>query len=189
MRGDEGGTVDRELVEAARRGDRDAFEALVRREVAAVYRTSLAILGNAADAEEATQDAFLSAWRSLGSLRDPDRFDAWFGRIVVNACRMALRRRRGVREITLEADRAAAGVERANEVSADPSAIAVDALAFDRAFERLSVDERQLLTLAYADDRPLEEVGRLLDIPVGTVKSRLSRARSALARLLERPMR
>jgi RNA polymerase sigma-70 factor (ECF subfamily) len=181
--------LDRELVEAARRGDRDAFDALVRREVAGVYRTTLAILRNTADADEATQDAFLSAWRSLPSLRDPARFDAWLGRIVVNASRMTLRRRRGVREIALEADGAEAVDERATEASADPAAIAVDALAFDQAFESLSVDERQLLTLAYADDRPLEEVGRLLDIPVGTVKSRLSRARAALARGLERPTR
>jgi RNA polymerase sigma-70 factor (ECF subfamily) len=180
--------LDRELVEAARRGDRDAFEAIVRREVAGVYRTSLAILGNTADADEATQDAFLSAWRSIGSLRDPARFDAWLGRIVVNACRMTLRRRRRVREIALEGDVAAAGAAGATE-TADPAAIAVDALAFDRAFEGLSVDDRQLLTLAYADDRPLEEVGRLLGIPVGTVKSRLSRARAALARGLERPAR
>jgi RNA polymerase sigma-70 factor (ECF subfamily) len=96
--------LNRELVEAARRGDRDAFDALVRQEVAGVYRTALAILGNAADAEEATQDAFVSAWRHLRSLREPARFDAWFGRVVVNACRMALRRRRSVREIRVAPD-------------------------------------------------------------------------------------
>jgi RNA polymerase sigma-70 factor (ECF subfamily) len=178
--------LDRELVEAARRGDRDAFEALVRREVAGVYRTSLAILGNAADAEEATQDAFLSAWRNLRALRDTDRFDAWLGRIVVNACRMALRRRRGVREIALEPEQPSPEIDLASATS-DPAAMAIDSLAFDRAFEALSVDERHLLTLAYADDRPLEEVARLLDIPVGTVKSRLSRARASLALALERP--
>ena len=69
--------MNRELVEAARHGDRDAFDALVRQEVAGVYRTALAILGSAADAEEATQDAFVSAWRNLRSLREPERFDAW----------------------------------------------------------------------------------------------------------------
>lgn len=177
--------MNRELVEAARRGDRDAFEALVRQEVAGVYRTALAILGNAADADEATQDALLSAWRGFRSLRDPARFDAWLGRIVVNSCRMRLRRRRGVREIPLEPAQRWAEIERAQAVDADPADIAVDAMAFDRAFDRLSVADRQLLTLAYADDRPLDEVGRLLGLPVGTVKSRLSRARSALARALD----
>jgi RNA polymerase sigma-70 factor (ECF subfamily) len=181
--------LNRELVEAARRGDRDAFEALVQDEVAGVYRTALAILGNAADADEATQDAFVSAWRGFRSLRDPSRFDAWLGRIVVNSCRMTLRRRRGVREITLEPEQRSAEIERAQPVAADPAQIAVDALMFDRAFDRLSVEERHLLTLAYADDRPLDEVGRLLGIPVGTVKSRLSRARAALARALDRGSR
>jgi len=181
--------LNRELVEAARRGDRDAFEALVRQEVAGVYRTALAILGNAADADEATQDAFLSAWRAFASLREVDRFDAWLGRIVVNACRMTLRRRRGVREISLDPGRGPTDFDARTAGSSDPAAMAVDALTFDRAFERLSVDDRHLLALAYADDRPLEDVGRLLGIPVGTVKSRLSRARAALASALERGLR
>jgi RNA polymerase sigma-70 factor (ECF subfamily) len=178
--------LNRELVEAARRGDRDAFDALVRQEVAGVYRTALAILGSAADAEEATQDAFVSAWRNLRSLREPERFDAWFGRIVVNACRMALRRRRSVREIRLLPDDELSSNERAVATSIDPEARAVGADAFDRAFEELSVEDRHLLTIVYAEDRPLGEVGGLLGIPVGTVKSRLSRARTALAAALER---
>ncbi len=88
------GRLERELVEQARRGDRAAYEAIVRREVETVYRTARAILGNDADAADATQEALIGAWRRLSSLRDPDRFDAWLGRITVNACRMALRRRR-----------------------------------------------------------------------------------------------
>ena len=177
--------MNRELVEAARRGDRDAFDALVRQEVAGVYRTAIAILGNPADAEEATQDAFLSAWRNLRSLRDAERFDAWFGRVVVNASRMVLRRRRGVREISIGSDRGSVLGGRPH-ATGDPETTAVGADAFDRAFDRLSVEERHLLIVTYADDRSLEEVGRLLGIPVGTVKSRLSRARAALARALER---
>ena len=181
--------MNRELVEAARRGDRDAFDALVRQEVAGVYRTALAILGSAADAEEATQDAFVSAWRNLRSLREPERFDAWFGRIVVNACRMALRHRRSVREIRIAADEAPSPAERIVGTGIDPEAFAVGADSFDRAFDLLSVEDRHLLTVVYAEDRPLEEVGRLLGIPVGTVKSRLSRARTALAAALDRQAR
>ena len=181
--------MNRELVEAARRGDRDAFDALVRQEVAGVYRTALAILGSAADAEEATQDAFVSAWRNLRSLREPERFDAWFGRIVVNACRMALRRRRSVREIRIGTDDEASTAEQAIGTGVDPEAFAVGADSFDRAFDLLSVEDRHLLTVVYAEDRPLEEVGRLLGIPVGTVKSRLSRARTALAAALDRQAR
>ena len=181
--------MNRELVEAARRGDRDAFDALVRQEVAGVYRTALAILGNAADAEEATQDAFVSAWRNLRSLREPERFNAWFGRIVVNASRMALRRRRSVREIGIVPDEASVPAQRTAATGVDPEAMAVGADAFDRAFEELSVGDRHLLAVVYAEDRPLDEVGRVLGVPVGTVKSRLSRARTALTAALERQAR
>lgn len=89
------GRVDRELVEQARRGDRAAYDAIVRWKVETVYRTARAILGNDQDAEDATQDALIAGWRRLPSLREPDRFDAWLGRITVNECRMVLRRRRG----------------------------------------------------------------------------------------------
>lgn len=171
--------MSRELVEAARRGDRDAFDALVRQEVAGVYRTARAILGSPSDAEEATQDAFVSAWRSLPSLRDVERFDAWLGRIVMNACRMTLRRRRGVREIELDEEsgmRSVAGV--------DPSDVAATADAFDRAFERLSAEDRYMLMLHYRDGVAIADIAARLEIPGGTVKSRLSRARGALDRAL-----
>jgi RNA polymerase sigma-70 factor (ECF subfamily) len=81
--------MERQLVERARRGDHEAYEALVRRKVDAVYRTALAILGSEADAQDAAQDAeqeaLVASWRRLPSLRDPDRFDAWLGRITINA--------------------------------------------------------------------------------------------------------
>ena len=65
--------MERSLVERARDGDRDAFEALVRARVDSVYRTAFTILGNAADAQDATQEAFISAWRAFPRLKDPDR--------------------------------------------------------------------------------------------------------------------
>ena len=67
------------LVERARRGDHDAFADLVDRRLAATFRTALAILGNEADARDATQEIFLRTWRNLPELREPDRFGAWFG--------------------------------------------------------------------------------------------------------------
>jgi RNA polymerase sigma-70 factor (ECF subfamily) len=176
--------LERELVESARRGDRVAFDALVRQKVDAVYRTALAILGREADAEDAAQEAFVAAWRALPTLRVPDRFDAWLGRITLNACRMALRRRRAIREIGIEAvarqqpDRSARG--------RDPGDTSVDVESFDRAFERLSIDERAILVLHHRDGMGLPEVALRLGVPVGTVKSRLHRARRALERSLER---
>ena len=93
------GAAQSDAVERARTGDRAAFEMLVRSRVDRLHRTACAILGNEADAYDATQDAFLSAWQQLPRLRDVEAFDAWLTRIIVNACRMRLRARRAVREV------------------------------------------------------------------------------------------
>jgi RNA polymerase sigma-70 factor, ECF subfamily len=93
--------VERDLVERARRGDRASYEALVRLKVDAVHKTAQAILGNASDADDVTQDAFVAAWRELPRLRDVERFDAWLARIVLNTSRMALRHRSRIHEISI----------------------------------------------------------------------------------------
>jgi RNA polymerase sigma-70 factor (ECF subfamily) len=174
--------VERDLVEAARRGDRASYEALVRLKVDAVHRTAQAILGNAHEADDVVQDAFVAAWRQLPRLRDVDRFDAWLGRIVLNASRMALRRRARIREIAVvdgQRSPSASG-------SIDPASTTIESLAFDRAFERLSVDDRYVLVRHHLDDVPVETIARQLGVPLGTVKSRLHRARAALSRALAR---
>jgi RNA polymerase sigma-70 factor (ECF subfamily) len=187
--------MERELVEGARAGDHAAFEALVRLKVDAVYGTALAILGHEADAQDAVQEAFVAAWRSMAALRDIDRFDAWFGRIVVNACRMSLRKRRGVREITVHGARAQGSVgddggdgDLRERPSQDRSLAdrAASADTFDRAFDRLSADERALLVLRHRDELPVADIAARLGIPSGTVKSRLFAARRALERALAR---
>jgi RNA polymerase sigma-70 factor (ECF subfamily) len=180
--------LERELVEAARRGDRAAYDALVRRKVESVYRTARTILGHDADAQDATQEAFVAAWRHLPRLRDVDRFDAWLGRIVVNACRQSIRHRGAVREIAMPVDVGESYFAALTASGADPGRSVIDAVAFDRAFERLSIDDRALLTLHHEDGRGLEEVAAILGIPTGTVKSRLLRARRALQRSLDREL-
>jgi len=183
------GSLERTLVEQAQRGDSSAFDAIVRRKVQSVYGTALAILGQEADAQDAVQEAFVSAWRSIASLRDPDRFDAWFGQILVNACRATLRRRRGVRELRLGADDSDDRTDAMTDVpDAAPSMAEAtnEADRFDRAFARLSVDERALLVLRHRDDESVEGIASRLGIPPGTVKSRLFAARRALERALER---
>jgi RNA polymerase sigma-70 factor, ECF subfamily len=172
--------MERSLVERARAGDADAFDQLVRGRIDSVYRVALAILGNGADARDATQDAFIAAWRNLPGLRDADRFEGWLHRITVNAAKMVLRRRRGIRELRL--------VD-----SADPPAgsrpLAVEseitASDFDRAFDRLSVDQRAILVAHHLDGRSVADVARSLGIPEGTVKSRLFAARAAFQRALD----
>jgi RNA polymerase sigma-70 factor (ECF subfamily) len=182
--------MERALVERTVTGDRAAFDDLVRSRIDMVYRTSLAILGDTADAADATQETFVSAWSNRGSLRDIDRFDAWLGRINVNACRMQLRKRgrSKVREIRL--------VDSAGEPSMDlphPGRAfddrTADADAFDRAFARLSVDERALLVLHHLQERPVAEIAAALDAPVGTIKARLHRARAALESALAKESR
>jgi RNA polymerase sigma-70 factor (ECF subfamily) len=182
---DEGGSVEPQLIEAARRGDREAFDAIVRTRLDTVYRTAFTILGHAADAQDATQETFVAAWRNLPGLRDTNRFDAWLGRITINACKMALRRRGTVREISIDlpdAQQPATG-------GAGPAAEAAEAEVFDRAFARLSVDDRAILVLHHHQELGIAEIADRLAVPNGTVKSRLHRARHALQRALDRENR
>lgn len=142
-----------------------------------MIRVASAILGDRGDADDAIQESLVSIWRDLPKLRRPDRFDAWVDRILVNACRLVLRRRvrRAVREIDIDAGAPVTlGVLRPIEdavVSRD---------AFDRAFETLGVDARALLVLRHLEGRSIAEIGTVLEIPDGTVKSRLFAARRAL---------
>ncbi len=173
------------LVERARRGDHGAFAELVDARLTSTFRTALAILGNEADARDATQDIFLRAWRNLPELRDPDRFGAWFGRIVVNTCRTAMRgrRRRIVREISVGAlpDEGAQLVSPAGEHDARSA----DLDLLDHALDRLSVADRTLLALHHFEHLSLEDIGMRLGVPTKTVKSRLFSARRSLERALE----
>ena len=93
--------MDRELLLRARAGDREAFELIVLAKGEPLFRTALAILGNEADARDATQETFIRAWRGFAGLRDLERFDAWLGRILINSCRMALRHRGRVHEVAV----------------------------------------------------------------------------------------
>jgi RNA polymerase sigma-70 factor (ECF subfamily) len=182
---DEGGSVEPQLIEAARLGDREAFDAIVRLRLDTVYRTAFTILGHEADARDATQETFFAAWRNLPRLRDVNRFDAWLGRITINACRMAMRRRGSVREISIDLpdsqQPATGGIGEA--------AAAAEAEVFDRAFARLSVDERAVLFLHHDQELGIAAIADRLGIPAGTVKSRLHRARRALQRALDRENR
>jgi RNA polymerase sigma-70 factor (ECF subfamily) len=143
----------------------------------------MAIAGDEAEAREAVQDALVSAWRELGSLRDPGAFDAWLTRILVNRCRRGLRRRGRIRAREVSVDAAA---ELAGSPGADPGGHVVERRALERAFDRLSVDERTLLVLHHLEGRPLASIAAVLGIPLGTAKSRLSAARKSLERALER---
>ena len=166
------------LVETARAGDEAAFEALVAARLPRTYRMALAILGSEADARDAMQEAWVAAWRHLPSLLDATRFDAWLDQIVVNACRTAIRKRGRVREITLVDDfDVAAQTPGPDQVS--------EREALDRAFGRLTIEQRTILVLHHLERRPLSTIADALQVPIGTAKSRLHAARAALQRSLE----
>jgi RNA polymerase sigma-70 factor (ECF subfamily) len=170
------GARDDELVARARRGDRDAYALLVEPRTHRLLRTARAILGDESDAYEASQEALIAAWIQLPSLRDTDRFDAWLNRTLVNKCRDKLRRRKRVREITLDGPE----LEGPDSTEAHSGHLAILA-----AFDRLSVEERHILVLHHLDDLPLAKIAAQLGIPVGTAKSRLWSARRHLERALE----
>jgi RNA polymerase sigma-70 factor (ECF subfamily) len=163
------------VIDRARNGDLDAFESIVRARMDAVYRLTSAILGNEADARDAAQETFVAAWRRLPHLREPDRFDGWLQRVTVNAARQThrARARRRVREIPSSAVMASA--DRTAEAPPD------DAAVLDTALRTLPVEQRAILVLHHLEGRPVSELAAILDVPLGTAKSRLFTARRALA--------
>ncbi|HWH23394.1 MAG TPA: sigma-70 family RNA polymerase sigma factor [Candidatus Limnocylindria bacterium] len=169
--------MDRQLVDRARAGDREAFGQIVLATGEPLFRTALAILGNEADARDATQETFVAAWRGLASLRDPHRFDAWLGRILVNECRMALRRRSRVRELPMADGTDRLPTDHPVQPNTDPD--------FDAAFDRLSADQRAILVLHHLHGYGVGEIAARLGVPAGTIKWRLWRARTSLRRGLD----
>jgi RNA polymerase sigma-70 factor (ECF subfamily) len=178
-------SIETELVRRARRGDHEAFRDLVDAKLSSTFRTAMAILGNEADARDATQVAFVKAWTNLPRLREPDHFGAWFGRIVVNTCRSSMRgrRQRTVREVAVSA--LADGGETLPARTGWREEHSADLDALERAFGRLTSDERVVLWLHHHEDQSLAEMSDVLAVPVTTVKSRLFTARRALQHALE----
>ena len=165
-----------ELVRRAQRGDEEAFEALVPAAAERLLAVAYRILRDASLAEDATQQALLIAWRKLPTLRDPDRFDAWTYRLVVNACHAESGRRPRIVALRLLGDDAAI---------VDSTTQSVDRDRLERGFRHLSLAHRSVVVLHLYVGLPFEEIAATLDIPVGTARSRLHYAlrslRSAIA--------
>jgi len=151
----------------------EEFGALIERHLDGAYRLATVIIGDAMEAEDAVHDAAIAAWRGWSTLRDPDRFEAWFSRIVVNACRDRLRsrRRRPIVELTPDRIGEAVGLARQNGIE---SVASRDALA--RAFAVLDPDERIVIVLRFWRDLTIDGIAERTGTPSGTVKSRLHHA-------------
>lgn len=178
-------TVD-ELVRAAAGGDEDAFAQLVALHEKKVYNLALRMCGNPEDAWDAAQEAFLSAWRGLPAFRGEAGFSTWLYRLTSNAAIDQLRRTRRQRgESSLDdeslgidaIDRTPSPQERAEESELRGAVTA--------GLARLSDSHRQALVLREVQELSYEEIASVLEVDLGTVKSRISRARSALRKILQ----
>jgi RNA polymerase sigma-70 factor, ECF subfamily len=171
--------VDRDLVEKAQHGDREAFAILVHQVSDTLYAVAYRILRDTALAEDALQNALVIAWRRIPHLREPDRFEAWFHRILVNACYDESQRARhwtaNVRVLPVD------GLS-----TPDRSASIADRDELERAFRGLPVDQRAVFVLHHYIGLPLVEIAQLLEIPAGTARSRLHYATRGLRAELER---
>ena len=161
-----------ELVERARRGDREAFAVLAGGAVDRLYGIARLILRDAELAEDATQEALVAAWRSLPTLRDVERFDAWTYRLVVRACSdIGRHRRRWRTEIT---------VLRREPAESDRTSSLADRDQLERGLRRLTDAQQTVLVLAFYVGLSTGELADALEIPAGTAKSRLHYALAAL---------
>ena len=163
----------RALVERSRLGDEEAFGALVRAVGDRCIYIAHRILRDAGLAEDAVQVALVQVWRDLPTLRDLDRFEAWLHRIVVHACYAEARRRRrmGANVVLLEQD---------GPVARDDMGTVHDRDQLDRAFRRLPPEQRAILVFHHALGLTMPEVADQLGIPLGTAKSRLFYATTAI---------
>ena len=155
-------------------GDPDAFGILAERALPRLVGTAGLILRDADAADDAAQETLVRAWRDLPGLRDPDRFDAWLHRVLVRACGDQVRRRQRDR-------RDAAAAQPAGDSPLPDTALRVaDRDEMERALERLSLEQRTAVVLHYYLGLSHPEVAEATGQPIGTVKSRLSRALDAL---------
>jgi RNA polymerase sigma-70 factor, ECF subfamily len=167
-----------ELVIRATAGDEDAFAALTSAVGDDCMAIAFRILRDIDRAEDAVQTAFVTAWRKLHSLREPDRFEAWLHRLLVRAC-YAEARRAG------QHGRNPVGHEAAWESGPDPILNLHDRDQLERAFRKLPPDQRAVLVFRYYLGLTVPELSQRLGIPVGTAKSRLHYASTAMRAVLE----
>ena len=176
-------TRDEKAIAALRTADSRAetFRRLVDRQLDRSYRLAAVILDDRIEAEDAVHDAAIAAWRGFPDLRDPDRFDAWFRRILVNGCRDRLRER--ARRRVVDVGRELSDADHPRVADASEGAAARDALA--HAMDALGPDEQVVVVLRFHADLTVPAIAVALGIPEGTVKSRLHHALGRLRAALE----
>lgn len=170
--------MDRDLVEEAQHGDREAFAILARAHGDRLMAIAQRILRDVGRAEDAVQQALVIAWRELPSLRDPDRFDAWLQRLLVNSSYAEARRARDwnahIRILPIE-----------GPAGPDESLSLDHRDRLERGFRRLPPDQRAILVFTHYLGLAPTEIAERLGIPVGTARSRLHYAHRAMRAAIE----
>lgn len=167
--------MQRELVRQAIDGDRDAFSELMRTSAPRQYAVATLILRDPSRAQDAVQEAFVSAWKGMAALRDPNAWDAWLHRLTVRACFRSVRREKRRRTIELHV------VPDPEPTTPEtPLTSLLERERLDRELDRLPIEQRAVIVLRFYADLPLDEVADILDIPIGTAKSRQSRGLEAM---------
>ena len=177
--------TEQELVRAAAGGDTEAFEQLVRTYENKIYHLALRMCGSSEEAGDIAQEAFLAAWRGLPSFRGESNFATWLYRLTSNAAIDYLRRQKKERGdmslddegLGLDAVDTGPGPQDAAEQTEVQSAVAAG-------LRQLSEGHRQVLVLREIQGLSYEEIAAVLEVDLGTVKSRISRARTALRKIL-----
>ena len=174
---------DRELIQAALQGQSSAFGRLVQKYQDRLFNAMVHMLGDAEDARDTVQDAFVQAFVKLETFQQTAAFYTWLYRIAFNS---AISRRRRSRPVeSLDRNRETSGDEPADAAAGDPLESQERAAQVRQALSQVSPEHRQILVLRDIDDLSCEEIGEVLQLPVGTVRSRLHRARLQLKELLQ----
>ncbi len=176
------------LVRRAARGDASAFEKLVEENQKKVYNLALKLTGSREDALDASQDAFLKAYTALGSFRGESRFSVWLYRLTYNACMDLMKRNRRAGGLPLPVDEEGAPLD-----FPDPGPTPEELMeredtrrAVREAIEELPGDKREILMMREFAGMSYQDIASALSIEEGTVKSRIARARMALAEILKK---
>jgi RNA polymerase sigma-70 factor (ECF subfamily) len=166
-------TDDRKVIERVLKGDKEAFNLLIRRWEKPIYSFIVRMIGDRDEGMDICQDCFMKAYRELRTLKDPDRFSAWLYRIAHNACLSRLRKNYGKTWVELDPD------------AESPHVPAENRLAVEKALRQLPEDQREVVILKIFQGLKFGEISAIQDAPVSTVKSRLYLAFEKLRSILE----
>ena len=163
-------------LEKAINGDKEAFSRIITQNKESMYKTAIVILKNEDDAYDALQEALIKMYRNITKLQSKEAFNFWSRRIIVNCCYDIINKNKKVIDIT---SKITENFEETREEVYDCEDSLVQTL------EKIEPDLRVTVTLYYYNDLSTREIGKILQIPVGTVKSRLARAREKLYEILK----